>query len=368
MTLDIFRGLAALLMVYNHAGFAWLANADAHGGWSGQWIFLTGMAPVLFFLATGVGMGWSGRSQPMSSSVWRKAGLLILADVLLNWGQGVAVGLNFFGFIAIAMLVLAGIRSTRHVLAWSCGAILLLLMVRFLPSAAWKQWAQVDVPMAIVTGIAPVDGVSYPLSPWMIYPVLGLLLAWSREWWSRRGAAMAWAALALASALAAAGAAVLASRGAVFHRWGTMSAAYLVVSLAVLGAAWGLARVGAAFPAAARALALRGPASLLVVPLHYGVIGLAEWFVAPPMPLGAWCVTATVLTAVIIVASRRLAAFMSATPLSARSLGLLLAASTAATWASHAAGGPALLTLCLACVGQVLVAWELSRPDVSPRR
>jgi len=359
--LDVFRGLAALCMVYNHAGYAWLQPDSSNTGSTGGWLFATSMAPVLFFLATGIGMGWSARSQPLTASTWRKAGLLFLADVFLNLGGGKLSGLNFFGFIGLSTLLVGAVRSTRQPILWGLCSIFLLLVLRFFPSAVWKESAQQFPLMAFISGIAPISGVSYPLSPWLVYPLLGFVLAHTCPRWPCHMGIIPWLGLTAISLALAVMAAALSLRGAVFFRWGTMSLAYFISSLAGVGFTWLLARICLSIDCLACALMLRGPACLLVVPLHYAAIGWANTVLVRPVHDSSWWLLATALVVAIMVASRCLAYAMAIKPIGAGTMCVFLTIAALTTIASLVADAPELLTLSLACAGQMLVAWELSR-------
>ena len=88
-----------------------------------------------------------------------------------------------------------------------------------------------------LVGVTPVAGVSYPLSPWLVYPLLEFIV-------DRRCARARWESVAasgreLAISLVGTGvlfaaSAAMASRGLAVFRWGTVSATYFALSLAVL--------------------------------------------------------------------------------------------------------------------------------------
>ena len=61
--LDVLRGIAAVLMILNHAGFRLLSGVDASSSISGAAVFLGGFAPVVFFFATGFGIALSTRAR-----------------------------------------------------------------------------------------------------------------------------------------------------------------------------------------------------------------------------------------------------------------------------------------------------------------
>jgi hypothetical protein len=119
--------------------------------------------------------------------------------------------------------------------------------------------------------------VSYPLLPWLAYPltgfVLGALASRGRAVVEQRFAAVIALALAAISACSAA-AWWIVQGGRALHRWGYVSLAFYAASFAAIAAALALAlvlgRMGGAL--ARRLFELRGVASLALVPWHYAVI------------------------------------------------------------------------------------------------
>src|SRR5271166_2892826 len=81
--LDFLRGLAACLMIANHLGFA-SASYDSSALVAAM-TFLGGMAPVLFFLVTGLGYGvQSASGRPRSNDrALSKIMILLMADDFL---------------------------------------------------------------------------------------------------------------------------------------------------------------------------------------------------------------------------------------------------------------------------------------------
>jgi uncharacterized membrane protein len=174
--LDLFRGVAAILMVLNHAGFHWLAPADATEGVDGVTVFLGSAAPALFFFATGVGMGLSRRSVVDWSAIARKVVLLLVADLFLGWGVGRWFGLDFFAFCAISMLAVSLVTATRRPLAAAAAGIAVCLALRYAFVAHLQPLAAQYPLVAFVSGIEGIADVSYPLSPWLVFPLAGFIL------------------------------------------------------------------------------------------------------------------------------------------------------------------------------------------------
>ena len=306
--LDVFRGWAAVLMVLNHAGFQLLAPADAADGPMGSAVFLGSFAPVLFFFATGFGVGLSSArktSAPRSRAWWGplwKATLLLLADRAAFWAHGVAFGLDFFGFIALSLLVATFVSRRAHAERWAWALVAALLMLRFVAGPLAKHELPATGFVAWIAGVQGQDGVSYPLAPWLTYPLVGLVLG--RRFVSvgsgphLLGKSTAWAVGGgVVAVLALAVTSVMVGRGAGLFRWGSMSAAYYAASWAVLGLFASVA-IGlvASSPRVARWIALAGVASFAIVPLHFLLLAvLAAAIALPVTPAGFAAAVAAVI-------------------------------------------------------------------------
>ena len=371
--LDIFRGFAAILMVLNHAGFHWLAPIDATTGFDGIAVFLGSAAPALFFFATGVGMGLSRRGAVDWPGIVRKVVLLQIADLFLGWSVHRWIGLDFFAFCAISMLAVALVTATRRPVLTAALAIAACLFVRYAVVSRLGPLAGDYRIVAFVTGIDGVVDVSYPLSPWLVFPLAGFILA--RHTGRQDGTALFAApriCVAIVSAATGAAAWWLDSRGAAMHRWNTVSVAYFLFAIAFVGLVWLLA--DALAPASGfrvvSALQTRGPASLLIVPVHYALIGIAAAVLAPPWSAAAWLPAALALCAVALASSKWIANCLRHWVESARvARGLALSLpACAAVIAICVLAAPPLACLLVACAGQVLVAANLARPDAVTRR
>lgn len=363
--LDLFRGVAAILMVLNHAGFHWLAPADATAGADGVAVFLGSAAPALFFFATGVGMGLSRRSAVDWPAVARKVVLLLVADLFLGWGVGRWLGLDFFAFCAISMLAVSLVTATRRPVATAAVGIAVCLALRYAFVAHLQPLATEYPLIAFLSGIEGVTDVSYPLSPWLVFPLAGFILG--RVSARPQGSGARWLVVAVLAVASEGLFWLLASRGSVVHRWNTVSVAYLLFAVGFVGAVWLLAGLLAALPASASVgwLQIRGPASLLVVPLHYAAIGIAAVAIAPPWPAPVWLPVTLGFGVAVLAACRWLAACLRRwvdSPGGSRGLALSLPA-CATVIAIGVLTAPPLVCLLLACVGQVLVAANLARPD-----
>ena len=270
--LDLLRGVAALLMVFNHVGYAALNGQAAQEGASGAIVFLGSMAPVLFFFATGFGGGLAARP-----GTWRsladKVLLLLLADQFLGWTLGRPLGMDFFGFIAVSMVAARLVLATPRPVTVAALGIVAVLWLRYGYGQTWvappggyglAQW---------LIGAVPHHGVSYPASPWLAYPLLGAALGVLYRRHGGRITPRAWLVMAAAIVVCAVGAGLLASRGSSFHRWGSVAAAFFALSVVVLLCFAALSVVlTRRAPRIALALSLGGVASFAVVPLHYAMV------------------------------------------------------------------------------------------------
>lgn len=98
--LDVLRALAALLMILNHLGYKILAPNWVDSGSSGSLLFISSLAPVLFFFGTGVGYGVQS-SREKKTGQWtvilNKFIILILADLSMHSLRGKMAGTRFSG-------------------------------------------------------------------------------------------------------------------------------------------------------------------------------------------------------------------------------------------------------------------------------
>ncbi|MEM8783975.1 MAG: hypothetical protein AAGE65_14115 [Planctomycetota bacterium] len=356
---DLLRGLAAVLMVVNHVGYMLTAkdalprvHADSDAGvvfsTPLQWAVLLGaFAPAAFFFVTGLGYGiQSGRTKPKRFvDLTEKVLILLLADALMWRTAGFDFGLDFFGFIALSMLVLTALlkldartnhtdatprRLTRS--ARAAGVLLFAVLgLRFVAGPAAERllgmepggWLDVVTGRNVPGGGGPGAvaerapgawdvGISFPPIPWLVFPLAGFVLgAWlkARRAWveSHRGG---FALFLLAGAgVCVAGVALLLWRGGVLHRWGTISVASVLGGFAVLAALTALAvfveeRTGGG-RRVVDALSLRGIAAFSVVPLHFLLIGLATLAgLRPQTAVGITLAIATILIVVMLIAPR----------------------------------------------------------------
>ena len=270
--LDLLRGFAALLMVFNHVGYAALNPQAAQHGASGALVFLGSMAPVLFFFATGFGGGLAARPTPWRS-VADKVLLLVLADQFLGWTLGRSIGLDFFGFIAVSMVAARLVMAAPRPVTVAAVGIVAVLLLRY---GLGQTWVAAPGDYGVLEwglGVTPHDAVSYPATPWLAYPLLGVALGVLYRRHAGCITPRTWMLVATVIIVCAAGSAVLASRGSSFHRWGSVAAAFFALSVAVLLCSATLSVVlTRRAPSVAAALSLGGVASFAVVPVHYAMV------------------------------------------------------------------------------------------------
>jgi hypothetical protein len=284
--LDLIRGLAGALMVANHAGVDWVRDSEPMS-LNGALTFTGSLAPVFFFMVTGLGRGIQSARvsthRPFSDTL-KKVLVLLLADAALWLSPSVHLGLNFLGFIGISTLALELVSMTRRPFAVAAAAAALCLVLRFAvaPRLHFPDEPSASVRfLSFVLGRAQSGEFAYPLCPWLAYPFLGFMLG-------RRAAQHADAVRAarprFAFGFALAGAAGLAicvwfaARGMVFFRWGSMSFAYCWFGFAAVFVGLSLALLAVwRLPASwVVALSLPGIASFALVPFHYVVIWLGR--------------------------------------------------------------------------------------------
>jgi Heparan-alpha-glucosaminide N-acetyltransferase, catalytic len=273
--LDFLRGIAISMMIVNHVGERLLDQTAQATSFLAASVFIGSFAPVVFFFTTGFGIGFAKRAINLAAflSTLLKAALLVVADQFMFWRTSTPWGLDFLGFIAISSVLVTSLAASKKSM-WLCAVLMLgVLAVRF-GLGSWSR-ERLDLPGTVtwLIGARGIDGISYPFSPWIFYPLLGFLIGrgYNVEHSSLTSFPRPWLYLATVGAFVSAYA--LDRTNAVFFRWGTMSFAYFVLSVGVLFQtliiAW---KVADHAPRVAQILSLRGISSLAIVPIHYALI------------------------------------------------------------------------------------------------
>lgn len=314
--LDTFRGFAAILMVLNHAGVQLLAPSAASAGPAAAWVFLGSFAPVLFFAATGFGMGLSsgGAARPLSSML-DKVLLLVVADLLSYWRGGQWWGLDFFGFIALSMVFVALIRMSPRPLLTAAFAAATVVVLRYGIGPVLKASLPTSGVLAWLFGVWPQDPISYPAAPWLFYPAVGFLLAglFARRMHdiSPRMALWCWALASGAALVAALGAWVMWRGAGSFHRWGSVGIGFFLLSLSLLiVATMACVVLTRRVPALARLVALGGVSSFVVVPVHYALIEVAKALGVSDLSPLPYALVAVGVTLLALALSQRIGAWL----------------------------------------------------------
>jgi uncharacterized membrane protein len=291
--LDLLRALAGVCMISNHAGVSWLSENAWRHGLDGAITFVGSLAPILFFTVTGLGRGIQAAGRPPKpiADALRKTLVLFLADAALWLSPSQHFGLDFLAFIGLSALVLELLdRSRRPVpaIALALGACLTL---RFgvAPRLGLPADGGIGVrALHLVLGDAGVPGVSYPLCPWLAYPLFGWLVgryAVGRAERLRAERLRAAGGLAVLTLLGIGLCLLMLRRHMVFFRWGTLSFAFCLLGFTAIGAgiATVLAAVAALGSRSVAALALPGIASFVLVPIHYTLVGALQPSLQDPL-------------------------------------------------------------------------------------
>jgi hypothetical protein len=284
--LDVFRMLAALAMIGNHAVVTWLNKADQPFDCFADAVLNVGsFAPALFFFATGLGYGWQlrqtgGFHTGRFFDIARKACLIWCADIFLWIGPECRYGMSFLGFISVSMLTIALCCLTRRARISSVAVILAVILGRFIVvpqfSDAAERWPAI---LQWLCGRPPIAGVGYPFSPWIVLPLSGFLLGYDWPGVVRNRRVLANNVFVRTAVVAGVGCFCLLisrwmiSRGMPFHRWASVSAAFLVAAVGTVLVAFALSVLLALSPdKVRRCLQLDGLASFAVVPIHYVIL------------------------------------------------------------------------------------------------
>ena len=286
LELDLLRTLAVLLMILNHVAVGFDGSRDAP--FIDAMNFVGSFAPVLFFFLTGLGNGVQsvGKAPSRGAQHLIKIGILLAADVFLWVRPGRLIGMDFLGFIAISAVLLKELQRIPRSGAAAGILAMLVLAVRFAVGPMLRARLP-DSPLghalASCLGIRTIEGFSYPLAPWLFYPLFGYVLgrttARSRSWIENHRFQVV-GPLTLAAVVFAAAATVLAINGAEVFRWGAMSFCFFVASLAAVSTCLA-ATLAAGGRESATAFATGAQQSFAVVPLHYALLVAAVALLGP---------------------------------------------------------------------------------------
>ena len=281
--LDLLRALAGALMVVNHAGVAWLPDHGERGGLDGALTFVGSLAPVLFFTVTGIGRGIQsapgGASRPFRAPLLT-AFILTLADATLWLSPTRHLGMDFLGFIALSTVVVEIVNRTRWPAAVAAVSALVCLLLRYVvaPRVGLRLGTGVAAQgLNLLVGKTALIATSYPICPWLAYPLFGSLVGRFAARHADRIRATRGRCASVLAVTAAVGlglCVVMYQHHATFFRWGAMSFAYCILGFAAVlaGISLVLAVVRGASAGAIGALSLPGLASFVLVPVHYAVI------------------------------------------------------------------------------------------------
>ncbi len=280
--IDLLRGLAVVMMIANHAGNQFTAEADLASGAPHLLVQFGSFAPVLFFFATGLGIGFQSALGRHTSRAVLKMSVLIAADIILAVAAVGQIRFDFLSFIGVSTLICALVARTRHSETVSVVGFLFVVALRFV-TAPLSRFVGVTLDASfanVVLGVYPVRGFAYPLSPWLCFPLLGYYLAHRVPRIKERGELQYTkflTTLLVAGILAIAISAVAVNFCAAFHRWGTVSAAFFVAAVGVALLTLGIfglieRRANTAAAYLVKGLKIRGIACLAIVPIHYVLI------------------------------------------------------------------------------------------------
>lgn len=367
--LDILRLLAVVLMVVNHFGVL-IEDRGASLTWLQRLVTDAGShAPVVFFFCTGVGYGlkglvsWNARD---GVELLVKSLLLVVADQFLRIAAGPNFwGLDFLAFIGISMLVVGAMSYLRHGVLVAVVLMAIAVVARYgvpLPQGACEPGTCNGLIWAL--GKRSIAGISYPLSPWIVYPLLGFVVGR----WMRDPAMLGLSATRLRWGLAVAAAgwvammAMVLLRDLMIFRWSSVTFGFFWLSLGVLAAvyatAWLLDRWG-------HMPAIEGLPSLMAVPVHYALLKLHTSWVAADSNFWLWMSVAVVSTlAVSVVWSRWLERLVGAARMGTYAWGALALAAMSlmmlGVFERATSLAPVLTLLGVSLVGMALAA----RPKV----
>jgi uncharacterized membrane protein len=284
--IDLVRGVAVMMMVINHAGHGLMSQAALASPVGHFWIVFGSFAPVLFFLTTGIGAGVQfARGRPASNVAW-KVLILVAADAILTVYLRGSIGFDFLAFIGLSTLVCWMLARTRHAVAFSLVGFLVVAGLRFQVGPQLRGNVITDDTQIanVILGVNFVPGISYTLSPWLCFPLLGFCVGWVIAILAERDPMQSrrlYKVLLIPGIILLGVGCLAVWQHAAFERYGTVSASFFTLAMGVLLATLAICGLvengrGEASRDWLRWLRTRGVACLAIVPIHYLLVDMLQ--------------------------------------------------------------------------------------------
>ena len=297
--LNILRGIAVAFMVVNHFAYALLSQEVLSITVINYLVDYTSFAPVLFFFVTGLGAGlryhFKGASG-INKGLLDKIILLAIADIIMRGVADSEFGWDFLGFIAISMLVVGVVESSRAPVRIAMLLLMFVIGIRFVINPLLLSGAGLGVQGAPllegVLGRNAIGGISYWFSPWLAYPLFGFIIG-SKYNVVKRYMFIQVNKLSIffLFALPFLGLIAVDVFGAAFFRWGTVNSTFFIASFMVLALVWcmsNMASMVSTSPKLQKSMGLRGVSSLAAVPVHYFLLDLLVDFAGSDWRIELW--------------------------------------------------------------------------------
>lgn len=285
--LDVYRGIAAIFMIVNHSGNELISPKSGTTYETNFLIFIGSFAPALFFLTTGFGVAISGRvaskNEEFVKATW-KCFILILADQLFCWNDGLSLRLDFFSFTAISTIILTLLNFQKNAIPTALILTVALVGSRYGLAPNISDIGSFGPVTHWFLGTPGVKNISYPLSPWMTYPLIGFIAG---KYYVMRinSYCNAWKDRIIKILLLVALIFLFISiqmfyTGKTFFRWGTVSFAYFILSLSIIVFVGLAANKITKYDNFCKGqISLRGISSFLVIPFHYAIIFFTKTYI-----------------------------------------------------------------------------------------
>ena len=187
--LDLYRGVAVLVMIETHVVNTFLAPELRVGEWFARLNYVNGLvAPAFLFIAGyahGLGMR---RAQTRRAGVWRRlrrlAGIAVVGFVLhipwrelatRNWTDALRSGTTVDILPCLAAAIGVLVITEHHAGAWTKIAVATITAAALILAPRVAAWT--DAPVPVVAWVNQTTGSLFPLLPWAAFAWIGCLLS-----------------------------------------------------------------------------------------------------------------------------------------------------------------------------------------------
>jgi fucose 4-O-acetylase-like acetyltransferase len=182
--LDLYRGLAVLVMIETHVVNTFLAAELRAGGWFWWLNYVNGLVAPAFLFIAGFAQGLGSRRPGVWPRLSRLAGVAAIGFALHfpwgelaagDWSAALRVGTQVDILPCLAAAIAVLVLAQRLPAMWGSALVGLLAVIAIMLAGAAANWTGAPVPL--VAWVNRTTGSLFPLLPWAAFAWIGFLVS-----------------------------------------------------------------------------------------------------------------------------------------------------------------------------------------------